>query len=329
MPRTDSASERIVYLTGGVGGSRFLSGLVRHVSPNQLCIVVNTADDRDFFGLHVSPDLDTVLYRLSGVVSGEGWGVQGDTFFCLEQISKLGEEAWFRLGDKDLAMHILRTKLLRQGLPLRSVTERLAKRFGIPWRILPMSDDPVETWIRTKEHGWVHFQEYLVKYRSIPSVLDVRYRGIRAARATQGMLEALERASLVIVGPSNPITSIGPILALRGVKPLLRALNKPVVAVSPLIGGKPVKGPLDKLFLSVGLEPGSLAVASRYRAFLRGLVVDQADRSDAEALAKNGLQVLVADTLMRTQEDADLLAGATLSFARGLSALPNCSSKTS
>ena len=328
MPRTDSASERIVYLTGGIGGSRFLSGLVRHVSPNQLCIVVNTADDRDFFGLHVSPDIDTVLYKLSGVVSAEGWGVQGDTFFCLEQISKLGEEAWFRLGDKDLATHILRTKLLRQGLPLHSVTERLTKRFGIPWRILPMSDDPVETWIKTKEQGWVHFQEYLVKYRSMPSVLDIRYKGIRAARATQEVLEALERASLVIIGPSNPITSIGPILALRGVKPLLRALNKPVVAVSPLIGGRPVKGPLDKLFLSIGLEPGNLAVASRYRTFLRGLVIDQADRSDAGALAKNGLPVLVTDTLMHTQEDSGLLAGVTLSFARNIPALPDCSSKT-
>jgi LPPG:FO 2-phospho-L-lactate transferase len=328
MPRTESALERIVYLTGGVGGSRFLSGLVRHVSPKQLCIVVNTADDRDFFGLHVSPDLDTVLYKLSGVVSGEGWGVQEDTFFCLEQISKLGEEAWFRLGDKDLATHILRTKLLRQGLPLHSVTERLAKRFGIPWRILPMSDDPVETWIKTKEHGWVHFQEYLVKYRSMTSVLDIRYKGIRAARATQEVLEALERASLVIIGPSNPITSIGPILALRGVKALLRAANKPVVAVSPLIGGRPVKGPLDKLFLSIGVEPGNLAVTSCYRTFLKGLVIDQADRSDAGALAKNGLRVLVTDTLMGTQEDAGLLAGGTLSFARDLSALPDCSSKT-
>jgi LPPG:FO 2-phospho-L-lactate transferase len=162
----------------------------------------------------------------------------------------------------------------------------------------------------------------------MPSVLDVRYKGVRAARATQEVLEALERASLVIIGPSNPITSIGPILALRGVKPLLRALNKPVVAVSPLIGGRPVKGPLDKLFLAIGLEPGNLAVASRYRTFLRGLVIDQADRSDAGALAKNGLQVLVTDTLMRTQEDADLLAGVTLSFARDLPPLPDCSSKT-
>lgn len=328
MPGAGSALERVVYLTGGVGGSRLLAGLVLHVRPKQLCVIVNTADDRDFFGLHVSPDVDTILYRLSGVVSEEGWGVQGDTFFCLEQIVQLGEEAWFRLGDKDLAMHILRTKLLRQGISLCSVTKRVAKNLGIPWKILPMSDDPVETWIKTKEYGWVHFQEYLVKYRSMPAVLGIRYKGMRHARATKEALEELERASLVVIGPSNPITSIGPILSLQGVKALLRASNKPVVAVSPLIGGKPLKGPLDKLFLAMGLEPCNLAVASYYRTFLKGLVIHDSDRSDSERISKKGISVLATNTLMSSQEDAGLLAQATLSFARGLSTQQNPSKKT-
>jgi LPPG:FO 2-phospho-L-lactate transferase len=316
MTRKKGHQGPIVYLPGGVGGSRFLSGLVKLLSPDELAIVVNTADDRDFYGLHISPDLDTTLYKLAGLVSQEGWGIQGDTFFCLEQLGRLGQESWFRLGDKDLAVHILRTQLLGQGVPLSATTERLALLFGVPWRILPMSDERIETWIETKEHGWVHFQEYLVKYQSTPTVIGFCYRGLESARATPAVLKALKEASVVIIGPSNPITSIEPILKLPGIMDTLTHTAKPIVAISPLIGGRPLKGPLDKLLEALGQKPSNLAVAWRYRPFLKGLVIHGADLTDAPDLQSEGIEVLVTNTLMSTDEDAYGLAKETLAFAK-------------
>lgn len=315
---TKKSSPRVVYLTGGVGGSRFLAGLVEHLRPEGLSVIVNTADDRDFYGLHVSPDLDTTLYKLAGVVSEEGWGIQGDTFFCLEQLGRLGQEAWFRLGDKDLAVHILRTELLHRGLSLTKVTERLTQLFGIPWRILPMSDERVETWIETKEYGWVHFQEYLVKYRSLPTVQGFRYEGIEKARATPAVLKALKEANLVIIGPSNPITSIEPILKLPGIMNALTKRPKAIVAVSPLIEGRPIKGPLDKMLQSLGQKPDNRTLVRRYHPFLKGLVIDEADRNDTREILNESVQILATKTLMRTEEDASRLAKETLDFAQSM-----------
>lgn len=318
MGRKKGQQGQVAYLTGGVGGSRFLSGLVKLLSPDELAIIVNTADDREFYGLHVSPDLDTTLYKLAGIVSQEGWGIQGDTFFCLEQLGRLGQESWFRLGDKDLAVHILRTQLLRRGLTLSAVTESLRLLFGVPWKILPMSDERIETWIDTKEYGWVHFQEYLVKYQSSPTVIGLCLRGLESARATDWVLKALEGASVVIIGPSNPITSIEPILKLPGIMDTMTHTAKPIVAVSPLIGGRPIKGPLDRLLEALGQKPSNLALARRYRPFLKGLVIHETDLADAPDLQSEGIKVLVTNTLMGSEDNACRLAKETLAFAKGI-----------
>jgi len=278
------------------------------VDPRRLTVIGNTGDDLDCWGLHVSPDLDTVTYALAGLLDpARGWGVREDTFHCLGAMARLGQETWFRLGDRDLATHLHRTLLLREGRSLGEATEALRRALGVPCPILPMSNDPVRTRIRTPE-GWLAFQEFFVRERAKVEVLEVRYEGAAQARPGPGVLEALRDAEAVIVCPSNPVTSVGPILAIPGVVEALRATLAPTLAVTPIVGGAPVSGPAGRLMAALGLPVSAVGVAAYYRDWLDLLVVDERDADLVPAVEALGVQTAVADTLMTDGARAAALA---------------------
>lgn len=304
-----------VVLAGGVGAARFLRGLVQVVQPERLTVIVNTGDDCRVWGLHVSPDIDINLYTLAGSVHPEqGWGMAGDTYHCLDAMGRYGFPTWFRLGDRDLATHIFRTQRMREGASLSAATAELARRWDVRLHMLPMSDDPVATQIQT-DSGEVHFQEYLVQRGAQDPVLGVRYAGIEAARPAPGVLEAIRSARAVILPPSNPIVSVGTILAVPGVREALAASAAPCVAVSPIIAGRTVKGPADRLLQALGYDVSPLGVAMAYRGLLHGMAIDDADAEHAAALAGQGLRVSVTNTLMSTADAAAGLARETLRLA--------------
>ncbi len=308
----------ITVLAGGVGAARFLRGLLDAVDPASVTVIGNTGDDDEFLGLHVSPDLDTVVYTLADVVDPEqGWGIAGDTYVCLEHAERLGEETWFRLGDADIATHLKRTRLLRQGCTLSQATEAIARAFGLRCRLLPMSDDPVRT-IVTTDAGELSFQEYFVRRRWQDEVRALRFDCVDAARPASGVLEALAEAEVVIVAPSNPLVSIGPILAVPGVREALRDTPPPVVAVSPIVGGRALKGPADRMLASLGHEASAVGVARLYADFLDVLVLDAEDAALAPAVESLGVRPVVAETIMRDAESRRALAQASLQAA-GLS----------
>jgi LPPG:FO 2-phospho-L-lactate transferase len=289
----------ITVLAGGVGAARFLEGLAAVVEPSQVVAIVNTGDDAVFHGLHVSPDLDIVMYTLAGLVEpSQGWGVRGDSYEALDMLRTYGRETWFRLGDRDLATHIVRTELLRQGLPLSAVTERLCQALGIEMRLLPMTDDPVGTQIRTPD-GVVPFQVYFVQRRAEPEVLEVIYAGMAAAHPAPGVLEAIERSRAIIFSPSNPLVSIGTILTIPSVRIALRATAARRVAISPIVGGGTIKGPADRMMRSLGLEASAFGVAQAYRELLDVMVIDVVDASHEPRIRELGLEVVVTDTIMR------------------------------
>ena len=293
----------ITALAGGVGAARFLTGLVRVIEAENLTIVVNTGDDVEMHGLHVSPDLDIVTYTLAGIVdTTRGWGIEGDTFHFLEMLKRLGVEAWFALGDKDLATHIYRTTLLRQGKRLSEVTATLANVLGVNPRILPMTDDHFETRIVT-EHGAIHFQEYLVKRQAQDRVLNVEFVGADLAKPAPNVVEALRAADLVILCPSNPIVSMGTILSVKGIRDALLRSEARKVAVSPIVAGAAIKGPAPQLLRGLGMEVSAYAVAKLYSDFLDIFVIDNADLAERERIEKLGLEVRVTNTIMRTFED--------------------------
>jgi LPPG:FO 2-phospho-L-lactate transferase len=296
-----------------VGAARFLSGLCSLLDPARLTIIVNTADDETFFGLHVSPDLDTVTYTLAKRVDPrQGWGVADDTFACLTSLQRFYAQAWFRLGDGDLATHIFRTDELRRGRSLTRVTAAIAARHGVRQRILPMSDQPVRTRVQVAGRGLLPFQDYLVKGRGRGRVQAVRFAGVRAARPAPGVLAALRRADAVIVPPSNPIVSIDPILALPGVRETLRRSRARIAAVSPLVRGLPIKGPLDHMLRGLGHEVSAVGVAKLYRDFVDLFVLDQSDAALAPSIAALGMRPLVVDTIMRSPTQSRRLARAVL-----------------
>jgi LPPG:FO 2-phospho-L-lactate transferase len=282
------------------------------VDPAGVTAVVNTADDFVHLGLHISPDIDTLTYTLAGLVNQEtGWGVAGDTTACLEALGRLGEPTWFRLGDRDLAQHLARTRLLREGVPLSGVTDRLRSRLGVAMRILPMSDDEVATEIDTPE-GTLPFQEYFVRDGCRHTVLAVRFRGAARARPAPGVLDAIGSAEAILIAPSNPLVSIGPILAVPGIREALERASSAVAAVSPIVGGKALKGPADAMLRDLGHEPSALGVARLYAGIARVFVLDEADaalRGPVEAL---GMRAVVTDTIMSTPERARALAGSVL-----------------
>jgi LPPG:FO 2-phospho-L-lactate transferase len=303
---------KIVALAGGVGASKLLLGMTRVMDARALTIVVNTGDDIVLHGLSISPDLDIVTYTLAGAVNAKtGWGLRGDTFSALEILQKYGQEDWFQLGDRDLATHIHRTALLRSGATLTEATDAIRRGWGVEARILPMSDMPVPTLIRT-EIGVVHFQEYLVKHRAELTVKEIIFDGVDAARPAPGVLEAIASADGIVICPSNPLISIGPILAVPGVREALRQRRERVVAVCPIVGGKSLKGPSDKMMKQLGHEVSALGVARMYRDFVGTLVIDSEDAAQQSEIEALGMQVAVRATTMRTAADKERLARAVL-----------------
>jgi len=302
----------ITALAGGVGAARFLTGLVKLVNGKDLSVIVNTGDDIELFGLHISPDVDIVMYTLAGIVDEDrGWGIRGDTFHCLEALRKFNGETWFNLGDKDLATHVVRTALLKNGLKLSEVTAEVSQALGLDVAILPMTNDRFETRILT-DVGSVHFQEYLVKRVAKDEVLGVEFLGSDSANPAAGVLESIMEAQLVVVCPSNPIVSIGTILAVKGVRDALRRSGAKKVAVSPIIAGAPVKGPADKLLRGLGFEVSAFSVAKLYTDFLDTFILDKADFAEKDKIEKLGMEVKVVNTLMRSLEDKIELARVVL-----------------
>lgn len=303
----------ITALAGGVGAAKFLSGLIRVIPEEELTIIVNTGDDIELFGLHISPDLDIVAYTLAGIVDEEkGWGIKDDTFHCLEMLRKYGYDTWFNIGDRDLATHIHRTVLLRRGLTLSQVTKEICRGLGLRVNIIPMTDDRVETWIET-DAGLMHFQEYLVKRGAKDRVLGVKYMGVENARPAEGVIDAILSSNLIIICPSNPIVSIGTILSIKGVRESLRKSGAHKVAISPIVSGAPLKGPADKLMRGLGLEVSAYSVAYLYKDFLNLFVLDQVDEGEKDRIEGDlGIKVLLTNTIMKTLEDKVRLAKTVL-----------------
>jgi LPPG:FO 2-phospho-L-lactate transferase len=302
----------IVVLAGGVGAARFLQGLVQVVPQERLTTIVNTGDDRDFYGLHVSPDLDIVMYTLAGIVDeSHGWGIHNDTYTTMQQLTSYGNEDWFLLGDRDLATHIHRTHLLRQGKTLSEVTDNLRTQLDLQMRILPMSDEPIATHIATPA-GLLHFQEYMVKRRCADEVLDVTFVGASEARPAPGVLDAIKDAEVILIAPSNPIVSIGSILAVPGIHDALHEASGMVVAVSPIVGGTPIKGPADKLMRGLGIDVSAVGVARCYRDFLDVMVIDEQDSHLLSEIEDLGIPALATNTIMRDNATKAALARTVL-----------------
>lgn len=309
----------ILTLCGGVGGAKLAYGLSRTANPDDLLVVVNTGDDFLHLGLHISPDLDTVMYTLAGAADPErGWGLAGETWNFMEAIARFEGSDWFRLGDRDLATHVYRTRALQHGLGLAEVTKSLCDAFGIAHRVLPMTDDPLQTIIAT-DQGDLPFQDYFVRLDCRPRVRSVRFNWVEMARPHPEFAALLNNRDLraVILCPSNPFLSIDPILSLEGVRPCLQSTPAPVVAVSPIVGGKALKGPAARIMEELGMAPGNLAIAEYYRDFLDGLIIDRIDEHEAAAIEKLGIKVKIADTVMRSMQDRKKLAETTLDFALG------------
>jgi len=310
----------ITVLTGGTGGAKFVDGLRQIIAPEELTIIVNTGDDLLWWGLYVSPDIDSITYVLSGMLSKErGWGVKGDTFFCLQHMGQLGQPIWFHAGDRDLAVHILRSKLLAEGKTLSEVTAEIADKLGVRARILPMSNSRVETRVGTPM-GELSFEEYFVQRWYQDPVESIRFAGAADAEPAPGVIDAIVNADVVLLAPSNPITSIGPILAVPGVREALHKTKGRIAAVSPIVAGEAVAGPAGILMASQGLPVSVAGIAQAYHDFLDMLIVDVRDTEAADELRKSGLRVQVAKTVMRTAEDKAELASAVLSAVRGQSA---------
>jgi LPPG:FO 2-phospho-L-lactate transferase len=288
----------IVALAGGVGAARFLAGLARVVDPKHLFIVGNTGDDAEIHGLHISPDLDTVTYTLAGLADNRrGWGLRGETFRCLESLRRLGGETWFQLGDLDLATHLYRTERLRGGAALSEVTREIAAALGVRAAIVPMSDREVRTRIRTR-NGVLEFQTYFVRRRARDVVLGVVFEGIERAGPAPGVLEAIRDARGVVLCPSNPIISIGPILAVAGIREALRDTAAPVVAISPIVGGRALKGPAARMMRSMRMRASALQVAELYRDFVNVFILDRADQGQAPKVAALGMRPVITNTIM-------------------------------
>ncbi len=303
----------ITALSGGVGAAKFLNGLYQVLKDEPLTVIVNTGDDIQISGLTISPDVDTIIYWLSGVVNREkGWGIGGDSFHCLEALRKFGVESWFNLGDRDLATHIYRSHLRNLGLSPSEVASRIAKAFRINnIKILPMTDEDVETWVITDE-GEMHFQEYLIKRKMNPRVKGISIKGIEGAKPAPGVVQGIEEARGIIICPSNPIISIGPILAVQGIREAFQRTKTKVVAISPLVGGAPLKGPADRLMQGLGLKVSSAEIAKLYGDFLDEIVIDEKDALEAESIRSIGIKPVITDTIMSNDEKARKLAETVL-----------------
>ncbi|MCY4043315.1 MAG: 2-phospho-L-lactate transferase [Candidatus Dadabacteria bacterium] len=304
----------ITSLGGGVGAGKFLKGLALAADGEKPSVIVNTADDIRLWGLNISPDIDTVIYWLCGLVDKKkGWGIRGDSFNFIGSLRALGEEAWFNIGDGDLAVHILRTRMLAEGKTLSGATREISRRLGADSKaaVFPMTDARVETWIDTGG-GEMHFQEYYIRRRMKPRPLGVRFRGIETAAPAPGVAEAIRDAEKIIICPSNPVISVGPVLGVPGVREAVRKSRAPVAAISPIVGGRALKGPADRLMRAQGHEVSPLGVARMYADFLSLMVIDRTDASYAPLIENEGIAALVADTVISDARAAEALARRTL-----------------
>ena len=304
----------ITALAGGVGASKLLLGLHDVMDPRELTVIVNTGDDIVLHGLKISPDLDIVTYTLAGIVDEtKGWGYRGETFHALKRLAAFGRANWFNLGDRDFATHIHRSAMLAEGRSLSDVAEAIRLALGVKAQILPMCDQPVPTKIDTAE-GELHFQEYLVKRRAQPVVRGIRFDGVDKGRPSRGVLEAIGDADCILICPSNPLISIGPILAVPGIREALRARKESVIAVCPIVGGKSLKGPSDKMLAELGHEPSAFGVAKLYAGFTGTFVVDPTDKTQAGAIRELGMKVVVVPTVMKTRTQKRKLARSLLAL---------------
>lgn len=320
MEVTTCIDGSIVALAGGVGGAKLAHGLAYHIEPSQLTIIVNTADDFEHLGLHISPDLDTVMYTLSGLNNHDsGWGLSGETWNFLKSLERLGGETWFRLGDHDLATHVERTHRLGSGEALSDITSDFCSRLGIRVGITPMSDDLVKTVVHS-DKGSLPFQDYFVRQGCEPSVRAFKFEGIAAARLSSVAREALEAPDLqaIVICPSNPYVSIRPILDLPEVSDILLERRLPIVAVSPIVGGQAIKGPAAKMMKELGTQPSCHTVVEHYGGLLDGIVIDSSDSNEVAAIEASGTRVMLANIIMNSMSDKTGLAQAVLSFALNL-----------
>jgi LPPG:FO 2-phospho-L-lactate transferase len=320
-------TDLVIALSGGIGGAKLALGLDRVLSPRELILIANTGDDFDHVGFHICPDIDTLIYTLAGVSNTElGWGRAEETWAFMEELREQDpEQAWFLLGDKDLETHRLRRAALQSGMTLTETTARLARHYGVGATILPMSDDPVRTWLQVEDAAgsrWLPFQEYFVKRQCRPLTRQIEYRGAARARLSSPLRSALQtgRARALILCPSNPFLSIDPILAVPGLRQSLKDSGAPIVAVSPIVGGRALKGPTAKIMDELGLATDVLAVAAHYRGLIDGLVIDGEDAGLQPRLQQEGLQVLVTNTVMRSLADRMQLARDVLDFADAITA---------
>lgn len=311
---------QLVAFAGGVGGAKLAHGLAATLEPGELTVVVNTADDDEFHGLVVCPDHDTVLYTLAGLADRErGWGLAGETWAAAGMLERLGEPAWFRLGDRDLAVHVHRTRRLREGARLTDVARGIQRALGLATPILPMADELVRTRVRTAD-GWLAFQDYFVRRRQEPEVLEVAFEGIAAARPTPEVAAAIEAAEAIVLCPSNPFVSIGPILAVPGMRDLIaaaRARGVGVAAVSPLVGGRALKGPADRMARSLGGEASAAGIAGLYAGIIDALLIDDVDAADAPAVAALDIRPVICPTVMTDDASRVVLAAAAIAAALG------------
>jgi LPPG:FO 2-phospho-L-lactate transferase len=306
-------SRPVVTLAGGVGAAKFIRGLVRVIDPRAAVIVVNTGDDERFYGLHVSPDLDTATYTLAGAANRRhGWGIEGDTFNALSALGRFYGTPWFKLGDRDLATHIFRTERLRAGARLSEVTEEIARAFGVAARVVPMSDEPVRTFVKLRGRPAMPFQEYLVRNRARGTVEAIELRGIARARPLGAALRAIRAAACVVLAPSNPFVSLGPVLGLRGMRAALGRVRARVAAISPIVGGRTIKGPADRMLRSFGLEVSPVGVARLYRDVAGTFVIDRTDRRFAPEIERMGMRAVATDTIMTSPARSARLARVVL-----------------
>ncbi len=311
---------KVCALAGGVGGAKLAAGLQDALVPGDLSVIVNTADDFDLWGLHICPDLDTVMYTLADIANPQtGWGVRDESFAALSMLDRYGEDTWFKLGDRDIATHILRTSKLRAGERLTEITAHLSSALGVQSRILPMCDEPVSTVVYTPD-GPLEFQEYFVRRGQRDEVLGVKLRGIEDARPTKAVSNAIAKADAIVFCPSNPIVSISPILAVPGMREALAGSSAPKVAVSPIVGGRALKGPADRMLKSLGHEVSATGVAGIYRGVVDGMVIDRADEKERPEIENFGMNVLATDAVMRDGADRTRLGREVLEFCAALGA---------
>ncbi len=299
----------VVVICGGVGAAKLLTGLQRVIAPEDITAIANVGDDLELHGLHVSPDLDTITYTTSGAVSTErGWGLEGETWQAMEMVGRYGGVDWFGLGDRDLGTHLYRTHRLGQGASLSEVTAEIISAWDLRFRLLPVTDDRLRTMVKVIDEGEITFQEYFVRRQHDVAVTEVRFEGAEQARPAPGVIEAIEQADRIVIAPSNPVVSIDPVLAVPGVHQAIAERRDQVVAVSPIIGGKALKGPADRLLVELGREASTLGVAEWYRDLIATLIIDTVDGDQAEAIQALGIEAVVMPTIMSDPAVTDALA---------------------